>query len=137
MKKADLRKLILEVKEELQVQEELKSTKDYEIKDDIGKFFIVTTPKTNKATKDDILIELDVFGFANQIKGGLTFEEVKGIFKNKSEAGKLATEIILNNEKALKEIESEMKEFRTTKSELDAKRQALKDKASKLKPKEQ
>jgi hypothetical protein len=73
MKKSELKNKILSVIRESQEIKEAKA----EIKDELGKFFIVTKPLTKKPTKDDILVELDLLGFFNQIQGGLTKEEIK------------------------------------------------------------
>ena len=53
--------------ETMEVKEAI--TKDYDVVDEVGKFFVVTKPDT-KSTKEDILFDVDAFKFADKIKGG-------------------------------------------------------------------
>jgi hypothetical protein len=106
--------------------------KDNLITDDIGKFFIVTKPK-QKSTIDDIVFESDVFHFANQIRGGLKFEDVTGIYKQKSDARRSGTEALKLYQDSLKEMEDAMNDFRESKKSIDEKKKIAKEKINKLK----
>ena len=131
MKLNQLRQLI---KKELEaIQEKEFSTKSYEIDDEIGKFFVVTKPKSKKATIDDIVFESDVFHFANQIKGGLAFDDVMGVYKQKSDARRKGTEFLKEYEGQLKEMEDAMNEFRDAKKGIEEKRKAAAEKVKSLK----
>jgi hypothetical protein len=59
MKKSELRQII---KEEVESIVNETRTKDFEVKDEIGKFFVVTSPYKD-STKEDILFDSDVFHF--------------------------------------------------------------------------
>jgi|688.fasta_scaffold1262480_2 hypothetical protein len=131
MKQSQLRQLIRE-----EIQKELQegfSINNYDVKNELGKFFIVTKPHGKNDTLDDICFESDVFHFANQIRGGLAFEEVVGIFKQKSDARREATELLKAYESSLKEIESSMEEYRTLKKDIEEKRKLAKEKIQSLK----
>jgi hypothetical protein len=130
MKKSELRQIIKEEVESI-VNETRTSTKDFEIKDEIGKFFVVTSPFKND-TKEDILFESDVFSFANQVRGGLTFEEVLGLYKNKSDANRIATEALKERDTHLDELKSSMEEFRNHKKETEDKKSKAKELIQKL-----
>lgn len=60
---------------------------NFEGEDRLGTFWIVTYPTSNSII-DDIFFECDVFSFALQIRGGLTGEDIYGIYpyKDKREA---------------------------------------------------
>ena len=111
---------------------EATSTKDFDITDDIGKFFVVTRP-TKDSTKDDILFNIDVFEFATKIQEGLAFEDVVGIYKQKSDAGREATILIKQFETELNELEGQMEEFRKHKTELNDKKKAAVERIKKMK----
>jgi hypothetical protein len=100
--------------------------------DDIGKFFIVTKPFQN-STIDDIVFETDVFYFANQIRGGLKFEDVTGIYKQKSDARRAGTESLKIYQDSLKEMEDAMNDFRETKKTIEDKKSIAKEKIQRLK----
>ena len=132
MKRSQLKSLILEVALGVQnevPQDETPTQPKSSVKDKLGKFFIVTKPQSNKPTREDIIVECTVERLFDQIAGGLTKEE----FKSKSEANALAKEIIKDYTTRLKEIESELKDFRKTKSDLEAKQKSAKEKVLKLK----
>ena len=136
MKRSQLKSLILEVALGVQnevPQDETPTQPKSSVKDKLGKFFIVTKPQSNKPTREDIIVECTVERLFDQIAGGLTKEELLGVFKSKSEANALATEIIKDYTTRLKEIESELKDFRKTKSDLEAKQKSAKEKVLKLK----
>lgn len=102
------------------------------ITDDIGKFFVVTKPFQD-STIDDIVFESDVFYFANQIRGGLKFNEVTGIYKQKSDARRAGTEALKAYQDTLKEMEDAMEAFRSAKKDIEEKKAIAKEKIQKLK----
>jgi hypothetical protein len=116
--------------ETMEVKEAI--TKDYDVVDEVGKFFVVTKPDT-KSTKEDILFDADAFKFADKIKGGLKFENVLGMFKNKSDANRTATEALKARDTQIDELKSSMDEFRTSKKDIDEKKAKAKDLINKLK----
>jgi hypothetical protein len=128
MKKSELRQII---KEEVESIVNETRTKDFEVKDEIGKFFVVTSPYKD-STKEDILFDSDVFHFANQVRGGLTFEEVLGLYKNKSDANRVATEALKERDTHLDELKSSMEEFRNHKKETKDKKLKAKELIQKL-----
>jgi hypothetical protein len=93
--------------------------------DEIGKFFVVSKPKKGM-TKEEMVKEATVF---DDIKA----EETLGVYKNKSEANRLAGEALKGFEDQLKEVESSMEEIRKAKEEIKTKAQAAKDKINKIK----
>ena len=118
MKLSDLRKLI---KEELSnIQEEAHNPID-----EIGKFFVVEKPKKG-TTKENMVREATVF---DDIKA----EDTLGVYKNKSEANRLAGEALKAFEEQLKEVESSMEEIRKDREAIKAKAQAAKEKINKIK----
>ena len=116
--------------ETMEVKEAI--TKDYDVVDEVGKFFVVTKPDT-KSTKEDILFDADAFKFADKIKGGLKFENVLGMFKNKSDASRTATEALKARDTQIDELKTSMDEFRTSKNEIADKKAKAKDLIKKLK----
>lgn len=116
--------------ETMEVKEAI--TKDYDVVDEVGKFFVVTKPDT-KSTKEDILFDADAFKFADKIKGGLKFENVLGMFKNKSDASRTATEALKERDTQIDELKSSMEEFRTSKKDIDDKKAKAKELIKKLK----
>jgi len=131
MKLNQLRQLIKEELEEI-VQERKFSTELFNVEDEIGKFFVVTKPKNKDTTIDDIVFESDVFYFANQIRGGLNFENIIGLYKQKSDARRAGTEALKEYEMQLKEMEDAMSEFREAKKGIDEKKKAAREKIEKL-----
>lgn len=128
MKKSEFRQII---KEEVESILNEIHTKNFEIIDEVGKFFIVTTP-TKNSTKEDILFESDLFYFANQVRGGLKFDEVLGIYKNKSDANRIAIESLKERDAHLDELKSSMEEFRNHKKETEDKKSKAKELIQKL-----
>jgi hypothetical protein len=116
--------------ETMEVKEAI--TKDYDVVDEVGKFFVVTKPDT-KSTKEDILFDADAFKFADKIKGGLKFENVLGMFKNKSDANRTATEALKARDTQIDELKTSMDEFRTSKKDIDDKKAKAKDLINRLK----
>ncbi len=114
--------------------EELKfSTESFDVIDEIRKFFIVEKPKNKNSTIEDIVFESDVFHFANQIRGGLKFEDIIGIYKQKSDARRAGMEALKEYEMQLKEMEDAMEAFRSAKKDIEEKKSAAKEKIQKLK----
>lgn len=116
--------------ETMEVKEAI--SKDYDVVDEVGKFFVVIKPDT-KSTKEDILFDADAFKFADRIKGGLKFENVLGMFKNKSDASRTATEALKARDTQIDELKSSMDEFRTSKKDIDDKKTRAKELIQKLK----
>lgn len=128
MKRSEFKSILKEVL----IRENLTEEPKKEIKDTLGKFFIVTKP-SKKSKLEDILIELDLPGFMKQLKGGLTEEEIIGVFSLRGSAATFARDAIKDTESQLKEIENEMEEYRKGKLELDNKKAKAKEKILKLK----
>lgn len=101
--------------------------------DEIGKFFVVEKPKRKDDKVDDIVFESTVAYFANQVRGGLNEKDVLGIYKQKSDARRAATEAIKEFETTLKEMEDAMEAFRGAKRDIEEKKAAAKEKIQKLK----
>lgn len=118
MKLNQLRQLIKEELEAIQQEE-------YTPIDEVGKFFVVRKPK-GKMTKEDMVYEATIF---DEIKR----DETKGVYKNKSEANRHATEVLKEYDMQLKEMEDAMKEFREAKEGIDEKKEAAREKIKKLK----
>jgi Arc/MetJ-type ribon-helix-helix transcriptional regulator len=108
------------VKEVAPVKEEAPS-----VIDEIGKFFIVKKPGKGM-TKEDMVCEVTVF---DEIK----MDETKGVYKNRSEANRHATEALKEYEMQLKEMEDAMEAFRGAKKDIEEKKAAAKEKIQKLK----
>jgi hypothetical protein len=106
-------------------------TKDYDVVDEVGKFFVVIKPDT-KSTKENILFDADAFKFADKIKGGLKFENVLGMFKNKSDASRTATEALKARDTQIDDLKSSMDEFRTSKNDIAEKKARAKELIQKL-----
>jgi hypothetical protein len=71
--------------------------------------------------------------FANQVRGGLDEKSVLGIYKQKSDARRAATEAIKAYETNLKEMEDAMEAFRGAKKDIEDKKATAKEKIQKLK----
>lgn len=99
--------------------------KTNEIIDEIGKFFIVKKP-TKGSTKEDIMQEVTVF---DEIR----MDEIKGCYKQKSDASRVATEAIKEYESMMKEVETAMDEFRSAKTDIEEKKRLAKEKIQSLK----
>jgi Arc/MetJ-type ribon-helix-helix transcriptional regulator len=108
------------VKEVAPVKEEAPS-----VVDEIGKFFQVKKPGKGM-TKENMVCEVTVF---DEIK----MDETKGVYKNRSEANRHATEALKEYEMQLKEMEDAMEAFRGAKKDIEEKKAAAKEKIQKLK----
>ena len=130
-------KLIDLLKEDYNIEEspvEMKEiiTKNFEVVDEVGKFFVVAKPGT-KSTKEEIMFEADPFSLAERIKNGLTYENIMGMYKQKSDASRVATEALKARDTQLDELKASMEEFRTTKKDIDEKKTKAKELIKKLK----
>jgi len=119
-------KKLLDLLNEIEEKEVLKPVKEEapEVVNEIGKFFVVKKPKKGM-TKEDLMYEATVF---DEIK----MDEVKGVYKQKSDASRIATEALKEYEMQLKEMESAMEEFRSAKKDIEEKKKAAKDKIKAL-----
>ena len=93
--------------------------------DEIGKFFVVKKPSKGM-TKENMVMEATVFD-------ELKMEETKGVYKNKSEANRHATEALKEYDMMMKEVEDAMNEFRNSKKDIDEKKNKAKELIKKLK----
>ena len=120
-------KKLLDLLNEIEEKETLKPVEEEKPSaiDEVGKFFVVKKPK-GKMTKEDMVYEATVF---DEIK----MDETKGVYKNKSEANRHATEALKEYEMQLKEMEEAMSEFREAKKGIDEKKKAAREKIEKLK----
>ena len=121
--------------------EELKSKKSVETDtpleeaettavDEIGKFFVTRKPSSKNDKVEDIVMESDVLDFACK---GLEPKTLVGIYKQKSDARRVATEAIKEYESQLKEMEDAMEAFRGAKKDIEDKKASAKEKIQKLK----
>ena len=116
--------------ETMEVKEAI--TKNYDVVDEVGKFFVVSKPGT-KSTKEEIMFEADPFSLAERVKNGLTYENIMGMYKNKSDASRTATEALKERDMQIDELKSSMDEFRTSKKDIDEKKAKAKELIQKLK----
>jgi Arc/MetJ-type ribon-helix-helix transcriptional regulator len=116
--------------ETMEVKEAI--TKNYDVVDEVGKFFVVSKPGT-KSTKEEIMFEADPFSLAEKIKNGLTYENIMGMYKNKSDASRTATEALKARDTQIDELKSSMDEFRTSKKDIDEKKAKAKELIQRLK----
>ena len=101
--------------------------------DEIGKFFVTEKPKSKEDKIEDLVFESTVLYFANQVRGGLKEENVLGIYKQKSDARRAATEAIQQYVASIDEMESAMNDFRSAKKDIEEKKKVAKEKIMKLK----
>jgi hypothetical protein len=125
--------LLNEIEEKEVVGEAEFTTKSFDVKDEVGKFFVVEKPRSKNTTIEDIVFESDVFYFANQIRGGLKFENIIGLYKQKSDARREGMEALKAYETQLKEMEDAMESFRSTKKDIEEKKKIAREKIEKLK----
>jgi|688.fasta_scaffold05951_28 hypothetical protein len=97
----------------------------YEPIDEMGKFYIVEKPKRG-SKKEDIMREATAFD-------EIVKENTIGIYKQRSDANRAATEAIKEYETQLQELEGQMEEFRKHKSELEEKKKKAKETITRLK----
>ena len=114
MKRSDFKRLILEA-----IEEEMGPI------DEIGKFYVVMKPNQH-SKKEDIMLEADVF--ENIPKGSCL-----GVYKNKSDASRKATEAILEYGRQVDELKAKMDEYRNSKTAVAEKKKAATELIKKLK----
>ena len=121
MKKSELKQLIREAIEEVKPKvDEAKEDFAPEV-DEVGSFWVVEKPSTS-STLDDICFECkDVAYFANQVKGGLNVEDVKGVFTKEAKAKKLAEKLIADLDKKKSEVKAAAEAYKKMKEETLAK----------------
>jgi hypothetical protein len=98
--------------------------------DEIGKFFVAKKPTSKNDKIEDLVIETTVLDFSSQ---GLEPKKLLGIYKQKSDARRVATEAIKEYEMQLKEMGDAMEAFRGAKKDIEDKKAAAKEKIQKLK----
>jgi hypothetical protein len=98
--------------------------------DEIGKFFVAKKPTSKNDKIEDLVIESSVLDFNSK---GLDSKKLLGIYKQKSDARRVATEAIKEYETQLKEMEDAMEAFRGAKKDIEEKKAAAKEKIQKLK----
>jgi len=98
--------------------------------DEIGKFFVAKKPTSKNDKIEDLVVETTVLDFASQ---GLEPKKLLGIYKQKSDARRVATEAIKEYETQLKEMEEAMEAFRGAKKDIEEKKASAKEKIQKLK----
>jgi len=119
MKKSELKKLIREAIEEVkpEIEEDVINEAFAPETDEVGAFWIVEKPSTS-ATIDDICFECkDVAYFANQVKGGLNIEDIKGVFIKEVKAKKLAEKLLAERDKKKDEVKVAADAYRKMKEE--------------------
>lgn len=123
MKKSELKQLIREAIEEVkpEIEEDVINEAFSPETDEVGAFWIVEKPSTS-ATIDDICFECkDVAYFANQVKGGLNIEDVKGVFTKEAKAKKLAEKLLAERDKKKDEVKVAADAYKKMKEETLAK----------------
>lgn len=123
MKKSALKQLIREAIEEVKpkVEEEVLNEGFAPETDEIGAFFITEMP-TLSSTIDDIVFECkDVAYFANQVKGGLSVNDIAGVFKNEAKAKKLGEKLLAERDKKKNEAKKAGEAYKKMKEEALAK----------------
>jgi hypothetical protein len=115
-----------------EVEQKEKPTVNYDAKeeptsviDEVGKFFVVKKPSKD-SKKEGMVYEATVF---DEIK----MDETKGVYKNKSEANRHATEALKEYDMQLKEMEDAMEAYRSAKKDIEEKKNSAKEKIQKLK----
>jgi hypothetical protein len=98
--------------------------------DEIGKFFVAKKPSSKNDKIEDLVVESSVLDFASK---GFDSKTIIGIYKQKSDARRAATEAIKAYETTLKEMEDAMEEFRSAKKDIENKKTVAREKIQKLK----
>ena len=98
--------------------------------DEIGKFFVAKKPTSKNDKIEDLVVETSVLDFSSK---GLEPKKLLGIYKQKSDARRSATEAIKEYEMQLKEMEDAMEAFRGAKKDIEDKKAVAKEKIKKLK----
>jgi hypothetical protein len=120
MKKSELKQLIREAIEEIKPVEEAKEDFAPET-DEIGSFWIVEKPSTS-ATLDDICFECENIAYLiNQVRGGLSEKDIKGVFFKEAKAKKLAEKLLADRDKKKDEVKQAAEAYKKMKEETLAK----------------
>ena len=101
LKKEETNEVDTEKSEAFDVSQAIKSLSEVFVKDEIGKFWVVTKP-TKESILLDILFESDILGMGMQFKGGLKKDEIIGFYKKGSSAKAVATKLLKNNKTDIK-----------------------------------
>lgn len=123
MKKSALKQLIREAIEEIKpkVEEEVLNEGFAPEVDEVGAFWVVEIPTLN-STIDDIIFECkDVAYYANQVRGGMSENNVKGIFKNEAKAKKMGEKLLAERDKKKNEAKKAGEDYKKMKEEALAK----------------
>ncbi len=121
MKRSDLKQLIREAIEEIKPQVE-EAKEDFAPEtDEIGSFWIVEKPSTS-ATLDDICFECENIAYLiNQVRGGLSEKDIKGVFFKEAKAKKLAERLLAERDKKKDEVKTAAEAYKKMKEETLAK----------------
>jgi vacuolar-type H+-ATPase subunit I/STV1 len=121
MKKSELKQLIREAIEEVKPKvEEAKEDFTPET-DEIGSFWVVEKPSTS-ATLDDICFECENIAYLiNQVRGGLSEKDIKGVFFKEAKAKKLAEKLLADRDKKKDEVKQAAEAYKKMKEETLAK----------------
>ena len=121
MKKSELKQLIREAIEEVKPKvEEAKEDFAPEV-DEIGSFWVVEKPSTS-ATLDDICFECENIAYLiNQVRGGLSENDIKGVFFKEAKAKKLAEKLLADRDKKKDEVKQAAEAYKKMKEETLAK----------------
>ena len=121
MKKSELKQLIREAIEEVKPKvDEAKEDFAPEV-DEIGSFWVVEKPSTS-ATLDDICFECENIAYLiNQVRGGLSEKDIKGVFCKEAKATKLAEKLLADRDKKKDEVKQAAEAYKKMKEETLAK----------------
>lgn len=123
MKRSELTQLIREAIEEVKpkIEEEVINEGFAPEKDEVGSFWVVEKPSTNSKMEDACWECKDIAYFANQVKGGLNPEDIKGVFYNEGKAKKLAEKLLAERDKKKDEVREAGEAYKKMKEETLAK----------------
>jgi hypothetical protein len=96
-------------------------------RDEVGPFYIVLNPEKG-STLDQMVIPSDAVNFADKVKGGMAYDNIRAIMKNENKARRFG-------EKLLREREMQVKEVARKANEVKNLRDEVKNKATKLRQK--
>ena len=121
MKKSELKQLIREAIEEVKPKVE-EAKEDFAPEtDEIGSFWVVEKPSTS-ATLDDICFECENIAYLiNQVRGGLSEKDIKGVFFKEAKAKKLAEKLLADRDKKKDEVKQAAEAYKKMKEETLAK----------------
>lgn len=95
-------------------------------KDDVGAFWIVLNP-TKGSTDENIMFETDIFNFSEKLgQGGLTRENIKGIFKTEDRAKRMKGKLLRERQTAISDAKNSAEKLKGLRDEVVNKAQALK-----------